>query len=109
MSSKGSIPIPYIIAIIFGIVVIALISYWFFTLSTSASESGTSAECTALKVTWCQECISNAGTGTTSDCADLVSITSEENLKTTCRVLSIPTDISTTQACSTFLGIFPAT
>ncbi|MBI4010456.1 MAG: hypothetical protein HY361_04715 [Candidatus Aenigmarchaeota archaeon] len=42
--SKGTLPVPHIIAIVLGIVVIALIGYWFF--SSGGQFSGTAAETT---------------------------------------------------------------
>lgn len=55
--NKGSIPIPYIIAIIFGIAVIAIIGYWFFTVSSSAGGVGSESECIAMKIAWCNEAV----------------------------------------------------
>ena len=40
--SKGDVPISYIIAIILGIIVVALLGYWFYT--TGGKFSGTASE-----------------------------------------------------------------
>ena len=50
---KGAVPIPYIIALVLGVIVIALISYWLFM---SGGEFGTAimeSSCQAKKMNYC--------------------------------------------------------
>jgi hypothetical protein len=57
MLSKGSIPIPYIIAIIFGIIVIAVLAYWFFTTTGGVGTATQEAECEAALFEFCMNWI----------------------------------------------------
>ncbi len=50
---KGAIPIPYIIAIIFGIVVIAIIGYWFFTTAGDIGSASQQADCETALFEFC--------------------------------------------------------
>lgn len=59
MSSKGSIPIPYIIAIIFGIVVIAILAYWFFTTTGGVGGATQEVECETALFEFCMSWIRN--------------------------------------------------
>lgn len=54
MQTKG-VAIPYIIAIIFGVVVLAIIGYWFFVMGGKFGMTTTSTECSTMKVSYCQE------------------------------------------------------
>jgi len=50
---KGALPVPYIVALIIALIVIAILAYWFFVLS---GRSGTEADiklCEAKAVTYC--------------------------------------------------------
>jgi hypothetical protein len=51
---KG-VAVPYIIAIILGIVVIALLGYWLFVLGGHVGGVGTEQTCGAKKIAWCQQ------------------------------------------------------
>ncbi len=50
---KAAIPVPYIIALILGVVVIALLGYWFVSSAGKGSSIGSEAECAARKVEFC--------------------------------------------------------
>jgi len=53
LDEKGAVPIPYIIALVLGVIVIALISYWLFM---SGGEFGTAileSSCQAKKMNYC--------------------------------------------------------
>lgn len=51
---KKAVAIPYVIAIILGIIVLALIGYWFFSQGKKAVGTGSQAECDALKFNYCR-------------------------------------------------------
>jgi hypothetical protein len=55
IGNKGDVPIPYIIALILGVIVIALLAYWIFfsggNLGTIITEKG----CEAKKMGYCNE------------------------------------------------------
>lgn len=50
---KADVPIPYIISIILGIAIIALLGYWFFIASGGFHGQMTEQECRNLKLTFC--------------------------------------------------------
>ena len=47
------VAIPYIIALIIGVIVIAVLGYWFISSGGKGSSIGTEAECTARKTEYC--------------------------------------------------------
>ena len=51
--SKGSIPIPYIIALLLGIAVVAILGYWFFVLSGLWGGEATLQTCRTNAHTYC--------------------------------------------------------
>ncbi len=52
---KAALPIPYIIALIFGIVILAVLGYWLYSQSGKTIGKGASTECDALRSTFCQQ------------------------------------------------------
>lgn len=50
---KAAMPVPYIIALIIGVIVVAVLAYWFISSGTKGSNIGTEAECSARKVEFC--------------------------------------------------------
>ena len=48
---------PYIIALILGIAVIAVLVYWFFTVSSRGTITATSVECDTAKFVYCNELV----------------------------------------------------
>lgn len=50
---KGAIPVPYIVALVIAIVVIAVLVYMFFTHSWIFSGTATAAWCQGKKVEYC--------------------------------------------------------
>ena len=46
-------PVPYIIALILGVIVVAVLAYWFISSGGKGSNIGTEAECNARKVEFC--------------------------------------------------------
>lgn len=54
MAKKG-IAVPYIIALILGIVVVGVIGYWFFTTTGAGSGSAVVQQCNAKKTQYCSE------------------------------------------------------
>ena len=67
---KGAIPVPYIVAILLGVVVIALIGLWFFTTTGTGSGVASEAACNAKKVAYCQELVAR-GTATLVSSSDV--------------------------------------
>jgi hypothetical protein len=55
LMNKGAVPIPYIIALVLAIAVIALIGYWFFFLSGQWSGQVTETQCTTHAITYCSD------------------------------------------------------
>lgn len=76
---KGALPIPYIIALIIGVIVVAVLAYWFISSSGKGTGIGTEAECRGRVLEWCitkssadqtkanEVCSSIKGFGTTTD------------------------------------------
>lgn len=52
---RGAIPIPYIIALIFGIIALAVLGYWLYTQSGKIIGTGGSIECQAKQESYCQQ------------------------------------------------------
>lgn len=63
---KGSVPIPYIIALLLGIAVVAILGYWFFVLGGQWGGEVTMQRCRSKAVTYCTTWQSN-GYATTTD------------------------------------------
>ena len=57
--------VPYIIALILGIVVVGLLGYWFFVLGGQVGGTGTTQQCNAKQASWCQQW---SLTGFSGDC-----------------------------------------
>lgn len=50
---KGALPVPYIVAIIIAIIVIAVLIYWFFVLSGKGTGTASEQFCRAKEFTYC--------------------------------------------------------
>ena len=50
---KKGVAIPYIIALIIGVIVVAVLAYWFISSGGKGSNIGKEAECTARKTEFC--------------------------------------------------------
>ncbi len=50
---KKAVAIPYIIALIIGIIVVAVLAYWFVSSSNKGTRVGNEAECVARKTEYC--------------------------------------------------------
>ncbi len=59
---KKGVAIPYIIALILGIVVVGVIGYWFFILSGGGGGKATEAECNVKASNWCRTWANSAWT-----------------------------------------------
>ena len=55
---KAAVPVPYIIALIFAVAVIAIVGYWYYTTGGSFQQSLTRADCNNLAIQYCQGRIS---------------------------------------------------
>ena len=53
--NKGQIPVPYIIALLLGIAVVAILGYWFFVLGGKIPGQATESWCKIKENTWCSE------------------------------------------------------
>lgn len=51
--SKGALPLPYIVAIVFAVIVIAIIAYMFFTQTGIFSKSVNEEYCGAKRLKYC--------------------------------------------------------
>lgn len=58
---KKGIAVPYIIALILGIAVLALIGYWFFVLGGRIPGEATATWCQTKQNTWCGHWAQTAG------------------------------------------------
>lgn len=52
---KKAVAIPYVIALIFGVIVIAVLAYWLVNQSSKTTTVGSTAECQARQSTYCQQ------------------------------------------------------
>ena len=50
---KGAVPVPYIIALLLGIAVVAILGYWFFVLGGARAEEMNLQKCTTRAHTYC--------------------------------------------------------
>lgn len=50
---KAAMPVPYIIALIIGVIVVAVLAYWFVSSGGKGTKIGIEAECTARKLEFC--------------------------------------------------------
>ncbi|MEM5797268.1 MAG: hypothetical protein QXD72_02550 [Candidatus Aenigmatarchaeota archaeon] len=50
---KATIPIPHIIALILGVIVVVVLAHWFISTGGGGVSVGSDAECTARKVEFC--------------------------------------------------------
>ena len=53
MRKKGEIPISYIVALLLGIAVVAILLYWFFVLGGTVGGQVSAAQCRTMASTWC--------------------------------------------------------
>lgn len=53
MNRKGAIPIPYIIALIFAVIILGVIGYWFFVASGQGGGKMSEAICKAKAYEYC--------------------------------------------------------
>jgi hypothetical protein len=52
--AKGEIPIGYIIALVLGIAVVAILGYWFFVMQGSGGAQMTASQCQTMAYTYCR-------------------------------------------------------
>jgi hypothetical protein len=103
MRSKGALPVPYIVAIIIAVIVIAVLVYWFFVLSGKGNTQATDAFCRAKELTYCSQWApsnfnpSSQPSGQRFCCGD----TTYAN---ECRTLDWPSQVDG-PACRTLLGL----
>lgn len=50
---RKAVAIPYIIALILGIIVVALLAYWLVSTGIIGNKTGNEAQCTAYKTEYC--------------------------------------------------------
>jgi len=53
--SKGDLPVPYIVALIIAIIVIAVLIYWFFVESNTSTNTGTALLCKGKLLAYCTQ------------------------------------------------------
>jgi len=54
-SKKGALPVPYIVAMILAVIVIAIVVYWLFFSAGEGGNAITDATCVAKKMKYCNE------------------------------------------------------
>jgi len=52
---KGALPVPYIVAIIIAILVIAVLVYWFFVLSNEGTTTSSETICRGKEIAYCTQ------------------------------------------------------
>ena len=67
---KAAMPVPYIIALIIGVVVVAVLAYWFISSGGKGVTIGKEAECTARKAEYCASQTPDAKSKVNSVCKD---------------------------------------
>lgn len=61
---KKAVAIPYVIALILGIIAIGVLAYWLINQSTKASTGGSQAECQAKLFSFCNQWLLKGGKAT---------------------------------------------
>jgi hypothetical protein len=51
--SKGELPTPYIVALVFAVIIIAVLAYMFFTHTGLFSGTVSKSECEAVRIKYC--------------------------------------------------------
>jgi len=72
---KGALPVPYIVALIIAILVIAVLVYWFFVASNQGTNTATAVLCKGNLISYCtqwatcnyQDCQPKDNTGNAAD------------------------------------------
>jgi len=65
--AKGEVPIAYIIALILGIAVVALLGYWFFVMQSGGSSELNAEQCRARAYEYCRTWERNQYSGADAD------------------------------------------
>ncbi len=55
MSMKATIPVPYVIAIVFAVAVLSVVGYWYYNTNISGIKTSNLAICQSLEQIYCQE------------------------------------------------------
>jgi hypothetical protein len=98
MRSKGALPVPYIVAIIIAVIVIAVLVYWFFVLSGKGNTQALDAFCRAREFTYCTQWATNG--------FDTTKMPNGQNFNTyanECKTLDWPGQVNGL-TCRTLLG-----
>jgi hypothetical protein len=97
---KGAIPIPYIIALIFGVIVISLIGYWLTTQGSKTITTGNAAECNSKQYTFCIQWKNTAFRDDARPPALGFDVTCAQPTKSTCEELGLgPTCVNRGPSC----------
>ncbi len=83
-------PVPYIIALIIGVVVVAVLAYWFISSGGKGANVGKEAECRARMLEWCVSQTSDVETKASQVCINLDTWTDLTKRKEFCKKI-IPT------------------
>lgn len=71
MSQKG-VAVPYIIAIVLGIVVIGLVGYWLFISGGRFGTTSTQTDCNGKLLSWCTKRLTDANLAWSDDSCNTV-------------------------------------
>ena len=89
MSQKG-VAVPYIIAIVLGIVVIGLIGYWLFILGGGLGTKTIQTECNGKLLSWCTKRLTDASLAWTDDsCNTILGITGAASAQLKCPTVGV--------------------
>ncbi len=98
---KGAV--DYIVAIVLGVAVIALLGYWFFTSQRDGSGSANLAECTAVKTQFCAIQTEENWNKMLTKCGDANKFKSVEVIETTSGINFKKIDNQCNSFCSTVI------
>lgn len=102
MKSKGALPVPYIVAIIIAVIVIAVLVYWFFVLSGKGNTQATDAFCRTKEFTYCTQW-ATAGWDTTKMPSNKRFCCGDNTYANECKTLDWPSQVNG-PICQTLLG-----
>lgn len=61
---RKAVAIPYVIALILGLIAIGILAYWFINQSSKTTSTGSNVECQAKIFSFCNQWLLNGGKGT---------------------------------------------
>lgn len=99
---KGAIPVPHIIALVLGIIVVGLLAFWFFILGGRLPGETDQARCNTLIH---QYCTAWSACGYDAACAPSLDETAWNAYAPACNAINTP--IPTSYSCKLVMGLLP--